>query len=418
MARRAREAAPSAVAFRLHPPFLSVNQSVNQRLYQLFLLNLCLQIFDGVATYEGVRLHWSEGNPLLLNIMPYLGLGTTLLLFKAKACGFLLVLRRLDTRPFVCESMIVLAAVYVFFSFIPGTTGAARGRHGEPEGRAAFLGAGARSGSERPDGAHPRAARAAVPGVHLARRRGGARSRARARSAAPWPARPLRARGASRPARRPAHASRRHLDGRDPAPAALPCPTPRPPGPRRSLRPVGIGRRGERAPARSPRAGRRLLPARTSVRLRRPSLPRVDRARARGAGRAARPPCPLGLRSRAGGALRGAGAPHPDDAPPRARRRPQQPAAAPRPPLACHPRPGRAPRLARARAARALGHGGQRAWPLPAGLRRGPRVHRPRCSCTSRAPGIVVEAWNRTISRSATRWPCSRPPTPRACRCS
>ena len=110
------------MAFRLHPPFLSVNQSVNQRLYQLFLLNLCLQIFDGVATYEGVRLHWSEGNPLLLNIMPYLGLGTTLLLFKAKACGFLLVLRRLDTRPFVCESMIVLAAVYVFFSFIPWMT--------------------------------------------------------------------------------------------------------------------------------------------------------------------------------------------------------------------------------------------------------------------------------------------------------
>jgi len=96
--------------------------SVNQRLYQLFLLNLCLQIFDGVATYEGVRLHWSEGNPLLLNIMPYLGLGTTLLLFKAKACGFLLVLRRLDARPFVCESMIALAAVYVFFSFIPWMT--------------------------------------------------------------------------------------------------------------------------------------------------------------------------------------------------------------------------------------------------------------------------------------------------------
>jgi len=95
---------------------------VSQRLYQLFLLNICLQIFDGIATYEGVRLHWSEGNPLLLNLMPYLGLGTTLLLFKAKACGFLLVLRRLDARPLVCESMAVLAAVYTFFSFIPWMT--------------------------------------------------------------------------------------------------------------------------------------------------------------------------------------------------------------------------------------------------------------------------------------------------------
>ena len=114
----ALEKLPVCRGISLAPPCLSVNQ----RLYQLFLLNLCLQIFDGVATYEGVRLHWSEGNPLLLNIMPYLGLGTTLLLFKAKACGFLLVLRRLDARPFVCESMIVLAAVYVFFSFIPWMT--------------------------------------------------------------------------------------------------------------------------------------------------------------------------------------------------------------------------------------------------------------------------------------------------------
>jgi len=96
--------------------------SVSQRLYQLFLLNICLQMFDGIATYQGVRLHWSEGNPLLLNLMPYLGLGTTLLLFKAKACGFLLLLRRLDTRPLVCESMVVLAAVYTFFSFIPWMT--------------------------------------------------------------------------------------------------------------------------------------------------------------------------------------------------------------------------------------------------------------------------------------------------------
>jgi hypothetical protein len=96
--------------------------SVSQRLYQLFLLNICLQMFDGIATYEGVRLHWSEGNPLLLNLMPYLGLGTTLLLFKAKACGFLLVLRQLDARPLVCESMVVLAAVYTFFSFIPWMT--------------------------------------------------------------------------------------------------------------------------------------------------------------------------------------------------------------------------------------------------------------------------------------------------------
>jgi hypothetical protein len=92
------------------------------RLHQLFLLNLCLQLFDGIATYEGLRWHWCEGNPLLVATMPYLGVGTTLLLFKAKACGFLVVLRRLGERPMVYESMVMLATVYTFLSFIPWLT--------------------------------------------------------------------------------------------------------------------------------------------------------------------------------------------------------------------------------------------------------------------------------------------------------
>jgi len=89
------------------------------RLHQLFLLNLCLQLFDGVATYQGLHWHWNEGNPLLVAAMPYLGVGMTLLLFKAKACGFLVVLRRLGDRPLVYESMVVLATVYTFLSFLP-----------------------------------------------------------------------------------------------------------------------------------------------------------------------------------------------------------------------------------------------------------------------------------------------------------
>jgi hypothetical protein len=89
-----------------------------ERLHQLFLLNLALQLFDGVATYQGIHV-WGEGNPLLQASIPYLGAGATLLLFKAKACGFLVVLRRLGTRPFVYESFLVLATVYTFFSFIP-----------------------------------------------------------------------------------------------------------------------------------------------------------------------------------------------------------------------------------------------------------------------------------------------------------
>lgn len=90
----------------------------SDRLHQLFLLNLSLQLFDGVATYQGVHL-WGEGNPLLVAMIPTFGLLSTLLLFKAKACGFLVVLRRLGHRPLVYESMIVLATVYGCLSFVP-----------------------------------------------------------------------------------------------------------------------------------------------------------------------------------------------------------------------------------------------------------------------------------------------------------
>ena len=91
----------------------------DRRLHQLFLLNICLQVFDGIATYQGLQYHWREGNPLLLSWMPYLGAGATLLLFKAKACGFLVILRRFHSAPFVYEGFVVLATIYTFFSFIP-----------------------------------------------------------------------------------------------------------------------------------------------------------------------------------------------------------------------------------------------------------------------------------------------------------
>ena len=92
---------------------------MGDRLHQLFVLNVVLQLFDGVATYQGIRFRWDEGNPILLASMPYLGVGTTLLLFKAKACGFLVLLRRVGERAFVYESMVALATVYTFFSFLP-----------------------------------------------------------------------------------------------------------------------------------------------------------------------------------------------------------------------------------------------------------------------------------------------------------
>jgi len=91
-----------------------------ERLHHLFLLNLCLQLFDGMATWQGMHL-FGEGNPLLLNVMPAFGTGTTLLLYKAKACGLLVMLRRLGTVavPRVGDALVILATVYVVLSFVP-----------------------------------------------------------------------------------------------------------------------------------------------------------------------------------------------------------------------------------------------------------------------------------------------------------
>lgn len=90
----------------------------SHRIHEVFLLNIALQLFDGVATYHGMPL-WGEGNPLVRSLVPSLGAGLTLLLYKQLACGFLCVLRRLEGRPFVFESLAGLATVYGFFSFIP-----------------------------------------------------------------------------------------------------------------------------------------------------------------------------------------------------------------------------------------------------------------------------------------------------------
>jgi hypothetical protein len=89
-----------------------------KEIYDLFVLNIALQLFDGVATYQGVRLGWSEANPLLVASFQTLGIGPALLLYKAKACGLLLLLERAPLQIGVF-SMRALAAVYAVFSLAP-----------------------------------------------------------------------------------------------------------------------------------------------------------------------------------------------------------------------------------------------------------------------------------------------------------
>jgi len=91
------------------------------RLHQLFVLNVALQLFDGVATWHGAQF-WGEGNPFLHAMMTLLGFEATLLLFKAKACVFLVVLRRCWRHRETHAAMSILAAFYGWFSFVPWMT--------------------------------------------------------------------------------------------------------------------------------------------------------------------------------------------------------------------------------------------------------------------------------------------------------
>ena len=97
-------------------------QSANlETVHQLFLLNVALQLFDGAATYFGVRAPWHEANPLIGATMAHLGIGLSLLLFKSGACAALVVIRRVADPPLIRRTFTGLAAAYGCFSFVPWT---------------------------------------------------------------------------------------------------------------------------------------------------------------------------------------------------------------------------------------------------------------------------------------------------------
>jgi hypothetical protein len=93
-----------------------------RRVYDLFVLNIALQLFDAVATYQGLRLGWNEANPLLVASFAHVGVGATLLLFKAKACGLLFLLNRYQQYRIVAPTLSFLAGVYCVMSLVPWLT--------------------------------------------------------------------------------------------------------------------------------------------------------------------------------------------------------------------------------------------------------------------------------------------------------
>jgi uncharacterized protein DUF5658 len=90
-----------------------------RRVYDLFVLNVALQMFDAVATYQGLRVGWQEANPILVSAFQFFGVGPTLLLFKAKACGLLFLLNRRREHRMVAPTLSLLAGVYCVMSLVP-----------------------------------------------------------------------------------------------------------------------------------------------------------------------------------------------------------------------------------------------------------------------------------------------------------
>jgi hypothetical protein len=88
-------------------------------LADLFALNLLLQIFDGIVTYQALNLGVGEGNPILRSSIETVGLGPALLLYKAHACGLLLLVRRAAPAPLSATALRASAAAYLLCSLLP-----------------------------------------------------------------------------------------------------------------------------------------------------------------------------------------------------------------------------------------------------------------------------------------------------------
>jgi hypothetical protein len=87
--------------------------------YDMFLLNIVLQLFDGMATYSGIHMGALEANRLLRNAFVVWGVGPSLVLFKAFACGVLLLLYRNIDAEIGRPALTLLAALYCVFSLLP-----------------------------------------------------------------------------------------------------------------------------------------------------------------------------------------------------------------------------------------------------------------------------------------------------------
>lgn len=94
-------------------------QPLERTLADLFALNVLLQIVDGLLTYRALQLGFPEGNPLLVASFVTIGPLSTLFLFKAKACGLLLLVRRSASPAFGALALRGTALGYALLAIVP-----------------------------------------------------------------------------------------------------------------------------------------------------------------------------------------------------------------------------------------------------------------------------------------------------------
>ena len=85
----------------------------------LVILNIALQLFDGLATYVGIHSGFAEGNPILDWAFGRFGPASTLCLFKLEACVCVLMLWRMRRSWLAAPALALSAAVYAVCSFAP-----------------------------------------------------------------------------------------------------------------------------------------------------------------------------------------------------------------------------------------------------------------------------------------------------------
>jgi hypothetical protein len=84
----------------------------------LIILNLALQVFDGVATYVGWQ-RFGEANPLLRAGFDAWGAGVTLVMAKIVAVALILVLARAGRPALVGVGLSFTLVAYAALSLVP-----------------------------------------------------------------------------------------------------------------------------------------------------------------------------------------------------------------------------------------------------------------------------------------------------------